>query len=64
MKIINPNGENLATKPYGNMFIVEPKKKWENKSEKLVSELNSIGLKIVENYTSSRFLYLQLIKIK
>ena len=51
-------------KPYGNMFIVEPKKKWENKSEKLVSELDSIGLKIVENYTSSRFLYLQLIKIK
>jgi SAM-dependent methyltransferase len=51
-------------KPYGNMFIVEPKKKWENKSEKLVSELDSIGLKIVENYTSNRFLYLQLIKIK
>jgi hypothetical protein len=46
------------------MFIVEPKKKWENKSEKLVSELDSIGLKIVENYISSRFLYLQLIKIK
>ena len=51
-------------KPYGNMFIVEPKKKWENNSDKLISQLESIGMKVVESYTSSRFLYIQCLKIK
>ena len=51
-------------KPYGNMFLVEPQKKWENNSEKLISELESIGMKVVESYTSSRFLYVQCQKIK
>jgi superfamily II DNA or RNA helicase len=51
-------------KPYGNMFIVEPKKKWENNSDKLISQLESIGMKVVESYISSRFLYIQCLKIK
>ncbi|WP_396138641.1 helicase-related protein, partial [Flavobacterium sp.] len=51
-------------KPYGSMFIVEPKKKWENKSEKLITEIESIGMKVVESYTSSKFIYIQCIKIK
>ena len=51
-------------KPYGNMFIVEPQKKWENNSERLISELESIGLKVVDSYTSSRFLYIQCLKLK
>ncbi|MDB4675053.1 RRP8 family class I SAM-dependent methyltransferase, partial [Flavobacteriaceae bacterium] len=51
-------------KPYGNMFIVEPQKKWANNSERLISELESIGLKVVDSYTSSRFLYIQCLKLK
>lgn len=51
-------------KPYGSMFVVEPKKKWENNSDKLVSSLESIGLKVVDSYTSSRFLYIQCLKLK
>ena len=51
-------------KPYGSMFVVEPQKKWENNSEKLVLELESIGMKVVESYTSSRFLYILSLKIK
>ena len=51
-------------KTYGSMFVVEPQKKWENNSEKLVLELESIGMKVVESYTSSRFLYILSLKIK
>lgn len=51
-------------KPYGNMFVVEPQKKWENNSDKLISELESIGLKKVDSYTSSKFIYIQCQKIK
>ena len=51
-------------KPYGSMFVVEPQKKWENNSEKLISELESTGLKVVDSYTSSRFLYIQCLKLK
>ena len=51
-------------KPYGNMFIVEPQKKWENNSDKLINQIESIGMKVVESYTSSRFLYIQCLKIK
>ena len=51
-------------KPYGNMFVVEPQKKWENNSDKLISELESIGLKKVDSYTSSKFIYVQYQKIK
>jgi ubiquinone/menaquinone biosynthesis C-methylase UbiE len=51
-------------KPYGSMFVVEPQKKWENTSEKLISELETIGMKVVESYTSSRFLYIQCLKLK
>ena len=40
------------------------KKKWENNSEKLISELESIGMRVVESYTSSRFLYIQCLKLK
>ena len=46
------------------MFVVEPQKKWENNSEKLILELESTGLKVVDSYTSSRFLYIQCLKLK
>ena len=51
-------------KPYGTMFISEPKKKWENNSDKLTSELENVGIKVIDNYTSSRFLYIRGIKLK
>ena len=51
-------------KQYGSMFVVEPQKKWENNSDKLISELESIGLKKVDSYTSSRFFYIQCLKQK
>lgn len=51
-------------KPYGTMFIAEPKKKWENNLDRLISELENIGIKVIDNFTSSRFLYIQGIKLK
>lgn len=51
-------------KPYGSMFVVEPKKKWENSTDKLITLIESIGLKVVDSYSSSRFFYVQCLKIK
>jgi hypothetical protein len=36
----------------------------ENKSEKLITELGSIGMKVIESYTSIKIIYIQFLKIK
>ena len=55
---------NVGNHLNGSMFVVETQKKWENNSEKLISELESIGMRVVESYTSGRFLYIQCLKLK
>ena len=52
-----------VTKPYGNIFICEPKKKVEKRLEVLKKEIESIGFKIVEVTTSSQFIYIHGIKL-
>lgn len=52
-----------VTKPYGNIFICEPKKKVERRLEVLKKEIESIGFKIVEVTTSSQFVYIHGIKL-
>ena len=52
-----------VTKPYGNIFICEPKKKVEKRLEVLKKEIDSIGFKIVEVTTSSQFVYIHGIKL-
>ena len=49
-------------KPYGNLFIAEPKKKGERIRDDLKKQLTKIGFKIVDDYYSSNFLYLDCIK--
>ena len=49
-------------KPYGNLFIAEPKKKGERILDDLKKQLTKIGFKIVDDYYSSNFLYLDCIK--
>ena len=50
-------------KPYGTLFIAEPRKKHENKTESFKESIEKIGFKIMENKTTSRFLYIQGIKL-
>ena len=52
-----------VTKPYGNIFICEPKKKVEKRLEVLKKEIESTGFKIVEVTTSSQFVYIHGIKL-
>jgi superfamily II DNA or RNA helicase len=52
-----------VTKPYGNIFICEPKKKVEKRLEVLKKEIDSTGFKIVEVTTSSQFVYIHGIKL-
>ena len=52
-----------VTKPYGNIFICEPKKKVEKRIEVLKKEIESIGFKIIEITTSSQFVYIHGIKL-
>tara|TARA_B110000503_G_scaffold20590_1_gene31004 strand:- start:493 stop:2004 length:1512 start_codon:yes stop_codon:yes gene_type:complete len=52
-----------VTKPYGNIFICEPKKKVEKRIEVLKKEIESTGFKIVEVTTSSQFVYIHGIKL-
>ena len=49
-------------KPYGNLFICEPKKKMENSLERLKENLKKIGFKIIEVKTASQFVYIDSIK--
>ena len=52
-----------VVKPYGNIFICEPKKKVEKRLEVLKKEIESIGFKIIEVTTSSQFTYIHGIKL-
>jgi ribosomal RNA-processing protein 8 len=52
-----------VVKPYGNIFICEPKKKVEKRIEVLKKEIESTGFKIVEVTTSSQFIYIHGIKL-
>jgi len=49
-------------KPYGNLFIAEPKKKGERTLPDLKNHLIKTGFKIVDDYYSSNFLYIDCIK--
>ena len=49
-------------KPYGNLFIAEPKKKGERILPDLKKHLTRIGFKIVDDYYSSNFLYIDCVK--
>lgn len=51
-------------KPYGNLFICEPKKKIDNRIEEFKKDIESVGFKIIEvNSHSSKFIYFQGIKL-
>uniref|UniRef100_UPI0040497A66 helicase-related protein n=1 Tax=Flavobacterium sp. TaxID=239 RepID=UPI0040497A66 len=51
-------------KPYGNLFICEPKKKIDNRIEDFKRDIESVGFKIIEvNSHSSKFIYFQGIKL-
>ena len=50
-------------KPYGMLFICEPKKKAESRLEKIKKEIEDIGFKIVEVKPSSKFIYIDAVKI-
>ena len=52
-----------VVKPYGNLFICEPKKKVEKRIEVLKKEIESIGFKIIEVTSSSQFTYIHGIKL-
>ena len=52
-----------VVKPYGNIFICEPKKKVEKRIEVLKKEIESIGFKIIEITPSSQFTYIHGIKL-
>ena len=51
-------------KPYGNLFICEPKKKIDNRIEEFKKDIEGVGFKIIEvNSLSSKFIYFQGIKL-
>lgn len=52
-----------VVKPYGHLFICEPKKKVEKRIEVLKKEIESTGFKIYEFYSSSQFTYIYGVKI-
>lgn len=52
-----------VAKPYGSLFICEPKKKVEKRLEVLKKEIISTGFKVVEVTRSSQFIYIQGIKL-
>ena len=47
------------TRPYGNLFIAEPKKKWEGRVEELEKIVEEVGFKVIDIMVTSRFLYIQ-----
>jgi superfamily II DNA or RNA helicase len=50
-------------KPYGMLFICEPKKKAESRLDKIKEEIEDIGFKIIEVKPSSQFIYIDAVKI-
>ena len=51
------------TRPYGNLFIAEPKKKWEGRVEQLEKIVEEVGFKVIDTMVTSRFLYIQASKL-
>lgn len=50
-------------KPYGSLFICEPKKKAEARMENLKKEIEDCGFKIIDIKPSSQFIYLNAVKL-
>ncbi|MDG1272297.1 MAG: helicase-related protein [Flavobacteriaceae bacterium] len=50
-------------KPYGSLFICEPKKKAESRMENLKKEIEDSGFKIIDIKPSSQFVYINAVKI-
>ena len=50
-------------KPYGSLFICEPKKKAESRMENLKKEIEDCGFKIIDIKPSSHFIYFNAVKI-
>jgi superfamily II DNA or RNA helicase len=50
-------------KPYGSLFICEPKKKAESRMESLKNEIEDCGFKIIDVKPSSQFIYINAVKI-
>ena len=50
-------------KPYGSLFICEPKKKAEARMENLKKEIEDCGFKIIDVKPSSQFIYLNAVKL-
>lgn len=49
-------------KPYGSLFICEPKKKAEARMENLKNEIEDCGFKIIGIKPSSQFIYFNAVK--
>lgn len=49
-------------KPYGNIFISEPYKKWENKESVLINILTEVGFKCFPIVNTGKFIYIDGIK--
>ena len=50
-------------KPYGSLFICEPKKKAESRMENLKKEIEDCGFKIIDIKPSTQFVYINAVKI-
>ncbi|MDC1218066.1 SNF2-related protein [Flavobacteriaceae bacterium] len=50
-------------KPYGSLFICEPKKKAEARMENLKKEIEDCGFKIIDIKPSSQFIYFNAVKV-
>ena len=50
-------------KPYGSLFICEPKKKAEARMENLKKEIQDCGFKIIDIKPSSQFIYFNAVKL-
>ena len=49
-------------KPYGNLFIAEPKNKWSDRTDELKKQVESVGFKVINLEITRRFVYLDGIK--
>ena len=50
-------------KPFGSLFICEPKKKVESRMESLKKEIEGCGFKIIDLKPSTQFIYINAVKI-
>ena len=49
-------------KPYGNLFIAEPKNKWSDRTDELKKQVENVGFKVINLEITNRFVYLDGIK--